>query len=119
MHNLSIKFVKGLKQNAKKNIRDLFPNTNLGGGGGGGGDGGVFFALFSIHVHGLSGGRYVCLEDEGVVVYEELGHLIGVAWGQVGKEGGATGGGDDARGHEVHIRVSRNLQQRPLSCFST
>ena len=31
-------------------------------------------------------------EDVCVVVYEELGHLIRIAGGQVGKEGGATGG---------------------------
>ena len=43
------------------------------------------------------------------MVDEELGCLIGVAGRQVREEGGATGGGDDARGHHVLRRVCSNL----------
>ena len=49
------------------------------------------------------------LKNSAAVVNEELCHLIGVAGGQVGEEGGATGGGDDAGGHVVHSRVRGNL----------
>ena len=54
-------------------------------------------------------------EDGLVVVDEELGHLIGVAWGQVGEEGGAARGRDDARGHQVHFRVCSNLQMHKIN----
>ena len=40
--------------------------------------------------------QIVNLKDCSVVVNEELGHLIGIAWRQVGEEGRATGRGDDA-----------------------
>ena len=49
-----------------------------------------------------------------MVVDEELGHLIGIAWRQVGEEGGATGGRDDAGGHVVHIRMICDLKKYVL-----
>ena len=46
---------------------------------------------------------FVALENCAAVVNEEFCGLIGVARGQVREEGGAAGGGDDARGHVVHV----------------
>ena len=44
-------------------------------------------------------------EDVCAVVDEELEESVGRAWGEVGEEGGATGGGQRARGHLVPLTV--------------
>ena len=43
------------------------------------------------------------------MVNEELEEGVGVGRGEVGKEGGATGGGQCARGHLVHLGEFGNL----------
>lgn len=49
-------------------------------------------------------------KDSVAVVNEEFGNLICIAWGQIGEQGGSTGSGNNARGHQVLVRIRSNLQ---------